>query len=68
MTLQELIQAVETLSLAEKKALITYLIDSFPTGVQPTQWHDLREFRGAAAHLRDQDAQAYVNELRSEWD
>ena len=71
MSVQEMIQEAQTLSVDERKqlikALVDMLADSSPT--RSKRKRGLREFRGLGAHLYDgTDAQAYVNQMRSEWD
>lgn len=66
MSLQEIIQEVQSLSIEERKQLVIYLVDSLANETQKK--HSLLEFRGVGEHLRDMDAQEYVNQLRSEWD
>jgi hypothetical protein len=71
MSVQEMIQAAQTLSVAERKQLIKALVDMLAesASAHPTRKRSLREFRGRGAHLYDgTDAQAYVNQIRSEWD
>ena len=67
MTLQDVIKQVDDLTPEERKQLALYITGALPaetTRVRPS----LLQFRGMAAHLRDMDAQEYVNQLRSEWD
>lgn len=71
MSVQEMIQEARTLSLDERKQLVKALVDMLTEPSQPVPGHkrSLREFRGLAAQLYDgTDAQAYVNQIRSEWD
>ncbi|MBK9746489.1 MAG: hypothetical protein IPO91_06865 [Chloroflexi bacterium] len=68
MTLQELIQVVDTLSLEERKQLVLHVVSTFPSEQSAPKYRSILEFEGFAAHLRDMDAQDYVNQLRSEWD
>jgi len=68
MTLQELIQAVDALSLEERKQLVMHVVSTFPSEQPARKRRSILEFEGFAAHLRDMDAQEYVNQLRSEWD
>ena len=67
MTLQEIIQEIPKLSAQERKDLIHLLVDSLAeTGEIKT--HSLSELRGLGAEIWDGiDAQAYVDQLRDEW-
>ena len=66
MTLDEIIMEVKSLSLEDRQVLMHIIVDSFaPT---PKTKKSLKSFRGVAEHLRDVDAQDYVNQLRNEWD
>jgi hypothetical protein len=68
MTLEALAQEIRTLSLEERKQLVTLILETF-TDVQDVPVRDILEFEGIGARLYDgTDAQAYVNQLRSEWD
>lgn len=70
MSLQEMIQEAQKLSLAERRELIKALVDTL-TDTVPHGMHKrtLREFRGVGTRLYDgTDAQDYVNQLRREWD
>jgi hypothetical protein len=71
MSVQEMIQAAQTLSVAERKQLIKALVDMLAesAAAHPTRKRSLHEFRGRGAHLYDgTNAQAYVSQIRSEWD
>lgn len=70
MTLNEIIQEAQSLTTTERKKLIKALVDMID---QPERIslgkRSLRDFRGVGAHAYDgTDAQAYVNQLRDEWD
>jgi hypothetical protein len=67
MTLEMLAQEIEHLSIEERKQLVMLVMDSLAKPA-PEKKYDIREFRGVGSHLRDIDAQEYVNQLRSEWD
>ena len=67
MTFEALIQEIQTLPVDERKQLVMVILDSL-TEPQPVKTHSVLEFEGVAAHLRDMDAQEYVNQLRHEWD
>lgn len=69
MTVGQLVAQARTLTHEEQVELLKQLVDlvAAPTSVRKT--HDIFEFEGIAAHLADdEDPQAYVNRLRSEWD
>ncbi len=71
MTLQDLIQEARTLSINERKQLVKALVDLLDEPPQPrsVRKQSARAFRGVGAALYDgTDAQAHVNQLRSEWD
>ena len=71
MSVQEMIQEARTLTIDERKQLVKALVDMLaePPQAGPQRKRRLREFRGLGAHLYDgTDAQAYVNQIRSEWD
>ncbi len=71
MSVQEMIQAAQTLSIDERKELVKALVDMLAESAQsnPKRKHSLHEFRGLGAHHYDgMDAQTYVNDIRSEWD
>ncbi|MBC7814559.1 MAG: hypothetical protein H7175_25615 [Burkholderiales bacterium] len=67
MTLDMLVEEIQSLSIKQRKQLVMAILDSL-TDEQPAKTRDIKEFRGVGAHLRDMDAQEYVNQLRSEWD
>jgi hypothetical protein len=67
MTLEALVQEIQSLPVSQRKQLVMVILDSL-TEDQPEKMHSVLEFEGLAAHLRDMDAQEYVNQLRREWD
>ncbi|MEO8608691.1 MAG: hypothetical protein ABI690_12450 [Chloroflexota bacterium] len=67
MTLEAIAQEIRALPLEARKQLVMLILDSL-TEQQLEKTHSIREFRGVGAHLRDVDAQEYVNQLRREWD
>ena len=67
MTLEMIAEEIRTLPVEQRKQLVMLILDSL-TDQQPSKTHQVREFRGVGEHLRDMDAQEYVNQLRSEWD
>jgi hypothetical protein len=69
MTLDDIKQNVRALSVEQRKQLIAFIVDSLTEGEGDYKSHSILEFEGIAAHLADdEDPQAYVNRLRSEWD
>jgi hypothetical protein len=67
MTLQEVIQEVQTLSIEEQKQLLKLLVDMVTE--PPTKQRSLLELRGLGKEIWEgMDAQEYINQLRSEWD
>lgn len=67
MTHEEIVRYVQQLPNPERKALVKELIDLIDAPTEQPK-RSLRDFRGVGAHLRDEDAQAYVDRLRDEWD
>jgi hypothetical protein len=66
MTFQEIVQEIESLSLQERKMLLSLIADSLTEGEKE---YDLLDFEGVGAHLADAtDPQEYINQLRNEWD
>jgi len=65
--LETIIEEVRTMSVGQRKQLVMLIMDSL-TEEQPAKTHSILEFEGIGAHLRDMDAQEYVNQLRAEWD
>jgi hypothetical protein len=68
MTFEDIVQEIPRLSLQERKRLISLLVDSLAAPQDDEKTHDILAFEGVGARLRDEDAQAYVNRLRAEWD
>ena len=69
MTLQELVRVIRTLSVAERKALINIIVDSLTDSDISEKRHSLSELAGLGAEIwHDVDAQAYVDQLRGEWE
>ncbi len=68
MSVNEVLLQAKALSLDERKELVKTLIDlNAEEDNRPKR--SLRELRGIAAGiLKGSDAQAYVDELRDEWD
>jgi hypothetical protein len=68
MTLNAIAQEIYTLSIEERKQLITILVDSLIESASSVK-HSLLELEGLGAELWiGVDAQGYVDELRDEWD
>jgi hypothetical protein len=69
MTVEALMEEIRSLPVAQRKRLITLIVDTLVDS-PPVRKRSILEFEGIAAHLRDEnvDAQEYVNQLRSEWD
>jgi hypothetical protein len=69
LTYEEIAQAVQTLTINERKQLIALIVDSLVGPLSEEKTRNILEFEGIGEHLRDEeDAQEYVNRLRSEWD
>jgi hypothetical protein len=67
MTLEAIAEEIRSLPVEDRKQLVMLILDTL-TDQPPAKTHSMHEFRGVGAHLRDMDAQEYVNQLRSEWD
>jgi hypothetical protein len=68
MTIQEMLEEIPLLSVAERKQLIHALVDSLDESVA-TKPHSILELEGLGAEIWEgMDAQEYVNQLRQEWD
>ena len=68
MSVQEMIREARALSPDELKQFMRALIDLMPAETASKE-HSITELRGLGAELwQGIDAQAYVNQLRSEWD
>jgi hypothetical protein len=81
MTLQNMLQEIPSLTIAERKQLIHALVDSLGEPVVKKQ-RNILEFAGIGAELHSitelaglgaetwsgVDAQEYINEIRKEWD
>lgn len=70
MTVAEIMEQAKTLSNQERKELVKLLIDTLEVSeAPPRQPRRLSELRGLGKEIwQGIDAQAYVNQLRSEWD
>jgi hypothetical protein len=72
MTVEMLLEEIRTLSVAERKQLISAIVDTL-TETQPAETarkkRSILEFEGVGAEMwQGVDAQEYVNQLRDEWD
>lgn len=70
MTIEGILEEVRALSIAERKRLISAIIDTLtePSEAQQKK-RSILEFEGVGAEMwHGVDAQEYVNKLRSEWD
>lgn len=74
MTPEQVTSEVSRMSIDERKRLISLIVDSLaqPPTDKPRRKRSVLEFEGVGAHAREQrepqDAQEYINQLRSEWD
>ena len=70
MTVLEVLEQAKALSMAERKELTKLLIDSLDTPEEELQrQRHITELRGLGKDVwADIDPQAYVNQLRDEWE
>jgi hypothetical protein len=71
MTAEDFMQEVRTLPVEERKRLIRLIVDSLAESAPAStvRQRSILEFEGVGAEMWQAiDAQAYVNELRDEWD
>lgn len=70
MTVLEVLEQAKALSVAERKELTKLLIDSLDTPEEkPQRQRHITELRGLGKDVwADIDPQAYVNQLRDEWE
>lgn len=69
MTYDEIVQAIDTLTLVQRRALVHLLIDALLPVPESEKTRSVLEFAGIGAEFYDgTDAQEYVNQLRGEWD
>lgn len=70
MTVLEMLEQAKALSVAERKELTKLLIDSLDTPEEkPQRQRHITELRGLGKDVwADIDPQAYVNQLRDEWE
>ena len=65
MNYEELTQEIRQLSVEERKALISFIVDTFTE----TKDRSLRELRGLGKEIwAGIDAQEYIDQQRDEWD
>jgi hypothetical protein len=71
MTIEAIIEEIRLLPVAERKRLISAIVDTLTESeAQVTdKQRRILDFEGIAAHLADnEDPQVYINRLRNEWD
>ncbi len=68
MTLEQITIEIRHLSIEQRKQLISVIVDTLIED-KPPRKRSILEFEGVGERLRNgEDAQDYVNRLRSEWD
>jgi hypothetical protein len=68
MTLEQITMEIRHLSVEQRKQLISVIVDTL-TEDKPAKTRSILEFEGIGERLRTgEDAQDYVNRIRSEWD
>jgi len=74
MTPEQIASEVSRLSIDERKRVISLIVDSLVLASSEMERHkrSVLEFEGVGTHAREQrepqDAQEYINQMRSEWD
>ncbi|MDZ4722172.1 MAG: hypothetical protein SH847_27225 [Roseiflexaceae bacterium] len=69
MTVVEILEQAKVLSIQERKTLVKLLVDMLDTPTIPLTPHRITELRGLGKEIwTGIDAQAYVDQLRDEWD
>jgi hypothetical protein len=71
MTLDDIVQEVRALSVEDRKRLIGLIVDTLTESEAPPapKKRSILEFEGLGAEIwKDIDTDAYLNELRDEWD
>lgn len=69
MSVTEIVERAKLLSLQEQKELVKMLVDLLGAPEPPREKHSILELAGLGKEVwADVDAQAYVDQLRSEWD
>ena len=68
MTLEQIASEVRRLSVEQRKQLIAVIVETLIED-KPARTQSILEFEGVGERLRTgEDAQEYVNRLRSDWD
>jgi hypothetical protein len=71
MTLEDIVQEVRSLSIEDRKRLIGLIVDTLtePESPPSQKKRSILELAGLGAEIwRDVDTDAYIDELRDEWD
>lgn len=69
MTFETIIEEVRLLPIAQRKALISAIVDTFTDPVPSLPQHSLLELEGLGKEIWEGvDPQTYIDELRDEWD
>ncbi|MBK8025076.1 MAG: hypothetical protein IPK19_27635 [Chloroflexi bacterium] len=70
MTVESLLQEIRALAVPERKRLIGLIVDTLTDEpAEPGKKHSILEFEGVGAEMwKSVDVQAYLDELRNEWD
>lgn len=70
MTIEAMIDEIRVLSVEDRKRLISLIVDTLTDETsQSSPRHSIEELRGLGKEIwTGIDAQAYVNQMRDEWD
>jgi hypothetical protein len=69
MTLEAIIQEIQTLPVADRKYLVHVIVDTLIEAPEPENQTSLLELEGLGKEIwQNMDAQEYINTLRQEWD
>jgi len=69
MTVTEIMEQAQALSIQERKVLVKLLVDTLDVQEAAPQRRRLSELRGLGKEIWEGvDAQEYVDQLRNEWD
>ncbi len=70
MTVEAIMEEIRSLSLTERKRLISAIVDTLTeSSASVPKKRSILEFEGVGAEIwQGVDAQEYVNQLRDEWD
>ena len=71
MTLEDIVQEVRVLSVEDRKRLISLIVDTLtePESPHAQKKRSILELAGLGAEIwKDIDTDAYINEMRDEWD